>query len=308
MTQLNLRGVIPAHLSPFREDYTLDEEQLRQHIRSLAGIQGVNGIISNGHAGEVTALSEAEYVRVVEVAKEEAGRDFPIISGIVCDTARGAVQRGKLAKAAGAEALLIFPPNLFGSGGTLTADMPYRFFSDIAEGLDLPLIIFQFSVESHMAYTTQTLVKLVEEIPSVIAIKEGSNNLQRYEENLRALRACQRPVSILCTNNTKLLPSLAVGGDGIISGSGSVISQLLVQLWTAVEDNDLFRARQVYARMFPLMQVFYAPPLLDMHSRMKVALQLLGQQKYAVPRPPLLPIAPQERESIRRALAEAGLL
>lgn len=124
MTQLNLRGVIPAHLSPFREDYTLDEEQLRQHIRSLAGIQGVNGIISNGHAGEVTALSEAEYVRVVEVAKEEAGRDFPIISGIVCDTARGAVQRGKLAKAAGAEALLIFPPNLFGSGGTLTADMP----------------------------------------------------------------------------------------------------------------------------------------------------------------------------------------
>lgn len=308
MKHLNLRGVIPAHLSPFREDYVLDEEQLRQHIRDLIGVKGVNAVISNGHAGEVTTLSDAEYIRVVEVAKEEAGSDCPIISGVVSETANAAIQRGKMAKAAGADALLLFPPNMFGSGGNLTSDMPYRFVSDVAEGVDLPIIIFQFSVESHMAYSTQTLVKLVEEIPSVVAIKEGSNDLQRYEENLRALRSCGRRISILCTNNTKLLPSLAIGGDGIISGSGSVISELLVQLWAAVEDNDLFQAREVYARMFPLMQVFYASPLLDMHNRMKVALQLLGRQKYAVPRPPLIPIVPQEREEIRRALMEAKLL
>lgn len=308
MKQLNLRGVIPAHLSPFREDYVLDEEQLRQHIRDLIGVQGVNAVISNGHAGEVTALSNAEYIRVIEIAKEEAGSDFPIITGVVSETANAAVQRGKMAKAAGADALLLFPPNVFGSGGTLTSDMPYRFVSDVAEGVDLPIIVFQFSVESRMAYSTQTLVKLVEKIPSVVAIKEGSNDLQRYEENLRALRSCGRQVSILCTNNTKLLPSLAIGGDGIISGSGSVISELLVQLWTAIEDNDLFKAREVYARIFPLMQVFYASPLLDMHNRMKVALQLLGRQKYAIPRPPLIPIAPQERKEIYKALMEAKLL
>ena len=60
--------------------------------------------------------------------------------------------------------------------------------------------------------------------------------------------------------------------------------------------------------MFPVMQVFYAAPLLDMHNRMKVALQLMGKQTYAVPRPPLMPIVPEERERIRAALIESGLL
>ena len=308
MGELNLRGVVPAHLSPFREDLSLDEQELRRHIRALADVRGVDAIISNGHAGEATALSEREYIRVLEIAKEEVGPDYPIISGVMGETAKAAVERGKLAKAAGADALLVFPPNMFGSGGTATSEMPYRFMSAVAEGVDLPLVVFQFSLESHMAYTTDTLVRMVEGIPSVVAIKEGSNDLQRYEENLRALRSCSRHVSILCTNNTKLLPSLAIGGDGIISGSGSVISEFLVQLWEAVEANDLFRAREVYARMFPVMQVFYAAPLLDMHNRMKVALQLMGKQTYAVPRPPLMPIVPEERERIRAALIESGLL
>ena len=306
--RLNLHGIIPAHISPFREDYSLDQQELRRHIRDLAGVEGVHGIISNGHAGEVTALSSQEYVEILEIAKEEAGADIPIISGVVSETAADAAEQARIAQKAGADAILLFPPNMFRSGGVLTSELPYRFVSTVADRVDIPIVLFQFAVESNCAYTTDTLVRLVETIPSIVAIKEGSNDMQRYEENVRALRQCSNQVSILCTNNTKLLPSLAIDGDGIISGSGCVISDLLSKLFYAVKRNDLFAAREVYAQMFPLMQVFYAQPLLDMHTRMKVALKMLGRQKYAVAREPLAQIGEEEQARIRSALIKSGLL
>ena len=306
--EIKLHGIIPAHLSPFREDYSLDDGELRRHIKALAEIDGVDAIISNGHAGEVTALTDAEYVHVIETAKDVVGKGYPIISGVVEQTAEKAAERARMAQSAGADAILLFPPSLFNLGACVTSEMPYRFVAGVAEKTDIPIVVFQFSLQSKSAYTTDTLVRMVENIPSIIGIKEGTDDLQRYEENFRALMACRHRVSILCTNNTKLLPSLAIVGDGIISGSGSVISALLSQLFKAVERNDLFAAREVYSRMFPLMQVFYTDPVIDMHNRMKVALKLLGLQKYAVSRDPMLPICPEEEQKIQQALIDSGML
>ena len=308
MKQLSLRGVYPASLTPFREDYSLDEGELCRHIRDLSSVRGVSGIIANGHAGEVTSLSSREYSRILELAKQTVGDTFPIISGVLSDTPGGAIEIAKRAKSAGADAILLFPPNVFTLEAAKDGEIPYRFISSVADAVEIPIVVFQFSIASGVGYSTDTLVRLVENIPSIVGIKEGSDQLQRYEENLRALRACSHQVAILCTNNTKLLPSLAVGGDGIISGSGSVIANLHAALWEAIEQNDLHRARAVNDQIFPLTQVFYRAPIINMHNRMKVALQLLGRQKYAVARPPLLPIQAEEREAIRAALAESGLL
>lgn len=305
---LVLRGVYPAHLTPFREDYSMDEDELRRHIRALVEVKGVAGLISNGHAGEVTALSRNEYIRVLQIVKEEAGEDFPIISGVLHETPQGAIETARIAKDSGADAILLFPPNLFANGGALNSELPFKFIAAVAHAVDIPIVVFQFSIESGIGYTVNTLVKIVEEIPSVIAIKEGSNNIQRYEENVRALRDCSRKVSILCSNNTKLLASLAIDGDGIISGSGSVIADLLVELWEAIESGNLARAREVNERIFPLTQVFYADPLLNMHNRMKVALQILGRQQRAIARPPLAVIKSEEREKIREVLIKGGVL
>ena len=305
---IRLRGIIPAHLSPFREDYTLDEEELRKHIRTLADIDGVNAIISNGHAGEVEALSDKEYVRTIEIAKETVGPNFPIISGVVEGTAYKAAEKAKIAKAAGADAILLFPPHLFSWGACATSELPYRFVAGVAEKVDIPIVVFQFALQSKIAYTTDTLVRIVENVPSVIGIKEGTDDLERYEDNYRALRACNHQVSILCTNNTKLLPSLAIGADGIISGSGSVMAAMHAELFKCIENNDLFGARAVYEKMYPLVRVFYANPTIDMHNRMKVALKLLGLWKYAVPRDPMIRISAEEEMRIKEALIKSGML
>ena len=103
------------------------------------------------------------------------------------------------------------------------------------------------------------------------------------------------------------MSTFLLGADGAISGMGSVTADLQSELFAACQKGDLDGARRINDRLEPLVRVFYAPPFVDMHNRMKEALVLLGRIPAAHVRPPLTPISAGERESIRRALAAAGL-
>ena len=98
-----------------------------------------------------------------------------------------------------------------------------------------------------------------------------------------------------------------MGCGGLLSGAGSVIADLQVALFQAVQAKDLARAQAVNDRLYPLQQAFYAPPFLDMHNRMKEALVLLGRLERAVVRPPLVKLGAPEIERLRQAIAEARL-
>jgi 4-hydroxy-tetrahydrodipicolinate synthase len=166
--------------------------------------------------------------------------------------------------------------------------------------------VFQYPVASGIGYDVDTLVKLTG-IPQVVAVKEWSNDIVAFERNLRAIRSTGRPVAVLSSFSMSLFASFVLGADGAISGMGSVAADLQAELFAHVQRGDLESARKVNDRLDPLVQVFYAPPFLDMHNRMKEALALLGRIGRAVVRPPLQAIGEAERERIRGALRQAGL-
>ena len=89
---------------------------------------------------------------------------------------------------------------------------------------------------------------------------------------------------------------------------GSVTADLHCDLFAAVQAGDLEEGKRLNDRLEPLVRVFYAPPFVDMHNRMKEALVMLGRIDHAVVRPPLVPIGAAERERIRSALQDSGLL
>jgi len=99
-----------------------------------------------------------------------------------------------------------------------------------------------------------------------------------------------------------------LGCNGLLSGSGSVIADLQAQLFRAVQANDLAAARRINDRIWPTAEVFYSEPWVDMHTRMKEALVLMGKLPRAVVRPPLAKLAEAEIQRIRAALVAAGLL
>ena len=304
---LRFSGIMPANILPFRADLSIDEPAYRRHIRWLCDTSGVTGIVANGHAAEVSSLSREERKRALAIALDEVAGACPLIAGVYSDGTGEAVELAKDAKSAGAAGVLVFPPTLFMWGAQVKPDMVIRHFSEIAERADLPIIVFEYPPASGIGYAPQTLARLAE-IPHVVAVKDWSNEIVALEANLRALRATGRPVALLSAFTMSLMASFLLGADGAISGMGSVAADLQAELFAACAKGDLDGARRINDRLSPLVGVFYAPPFVDMHNRMKEALVLLGRIPAAHVRPPLTPVSPAEREAIARALFVSGLL
>jgi len=143
---------------------------------------------------------------------------------------------------------------------------------------------------------------------TIRALKDWSGDPTRHEKIIRRFHALRKPVNVLTTHSMWLLPSLVLGARGILSGAGSVVAELQVALWRAVQDDDLAKARDAYERLQFTASAFYADPLVDMHNRMKEALVLLGKTKAAYVRPPLVKLAPEEIQRIGSLLRKAGLI
>jgi 4-hydroxy-tetrahydrodipicolinate synthase len=299
-------GCIPANLLPFTVDLHIDVPAYKKHLRWLADTKGVTGIVANGHAAEVSSLSREERKRSLALALEEVNGQVPVIAGVYSDGTQEAIELARDARAAGASGLLVFPPTIFMWGAQVKPDMVLRHFSTLADGVDLPLIVFEYPLASGMGYSADTLAELCK-IPTVVGVKDWSNDIVSYEKNLRALRASGRPVAMLSSFTMALMASFLLGADGCISGMGSVAADLQAELLAAVGTGDLALAHRVNERLTPLVNVFYAPPFVDMHNRMKEALVILGRIPAAHVRPPLTPVSDDERHRIRLALRSAGL-
>jgi 4-hydroxy-tetrahydrodipicolinate synthase len=193
-------------------------------------------------------------------------------------------------------------------GAQRRPEMVMTHYGTIAAAVPLPLIAFNYPLAGGQGYSTETLVRLAETIPTLVAIKDWCADVVQHEKNIRALHALGRPFSVLTTHSAWLMPSLILGCDGLLSGMGSVVADLQVQLWYAVQRQDLNEAQRLNNLLWPLTQVFYAPPAVDMHNRMKEALVLLGRQERAVVRPPLVKISAAEITWLRQALLQADLL
>jgi 4-hydroxy-tetrahydrodipicolinate synthase len=303
---LRFSGVMPANILPFTADLTIDEVAYRKHLRWLADTRGVTGIVANGHAAEVASLSRDERRRALAVALDAVGAACPIVAGVYTDGTAEAIELARDARDGGAAGILVFPPTLFMWGAQQKPDMVIRHFSEIASAVDLPIVVFQYPPASGIGYAPETLARLAE-IPTVAGVKDWSNDIVAFERNLRALRGTGRPVAMLSSFTMSLMSTFLLGADGAISGMGSVVADLQAELFEACQKGDLDGARAINDRLDPLVRVFYAPPFVDMHNRMKEALVLLGRIPAAHVRPPLTPVSGGERDAIRRALVAARL-
>ena len=299
-------GVIPAVLLPFFDDLSIDEKSFRSHLRDVAAVEGLSAITLNAHSTEVASCSFDEQRRVLEIAQDEIGGRLPIVNGIWADGSLEAARLARMADEGGASALLVFPPAPFTLGQSPA--MAVEHFKRIADATSLPIIVFQYPLATGQGYPRDTLLKMIEEVPSIRAIKDWAGNVPQHEMHIRTLQHLPRPVNVLTTHSAWLLSSLVLGCNGLLSGSGSVIADLQAALFRAIKANDLAEARRLNDRIYPLARVFYAEPWADMHNRMKEALVLLGRLPRAVVRPPLVKLTRAEIDRIGTALVEAGLL
>lgn len=305
--KIQLEGVIPATLIAFDEDFQIDEKASREHIRECALTPRISAVTVNGHSSEIHACSFDEQKKILNFSLDEIGDIVPIINGVYADGSIEAAKIAKMSDTNGASALLCFPPQSMSMGGHLRPEMAVEHFSRIADATDLPLICFNYPSSGNLSYPFETLLELFEKVPTIKAIKDWSNEPMLHEKHIKTFQNLPNPVNVLTTHSSWLMSSLVMGAKGLLSGAGSVIASLQVDLFFSIKNKDLETAQKINEKIYPLVQAFYAPPFLDMHNRMKETLVLLGVMDKAVVRPPLMKLSEKEINSLRQAISLSRL-
>ena len=122
-----------------------------------------------------------------------------MVAGVYADGSLAAAEIARMAARAGAAALLVFPPNSMSMGGQLRPEMALAHVERIAAAADLPLILFQYSLASGLGYPLETLLRLVDAVPSIRAIKDWCDDGMLHERHIRTLQGLPRPVNVLTT-------------------------------------------------------------------------------------------------------------
>ena len=305
--KIQLEGVIPATLIAFDEDFQIDEKASREHIRECALTPRISAVTVNGHSSEIHACSFDEQKKILNFSLDEIGDIVAVINGVYADGSIEAAKIAKMSDTNGASALLCFPPQSMSMGGHLRPEMAVEHFSRIADATDLPLICFNYPSSGNLSYPFETLLELFEKVPTIKAIKDWSNEPMLHEKHIKTFQNLPNPVNVLTTHSSWLMSSLVMGAKGLLSGAGSVIASLQVDLFFSIKNKDLETAQKINEKIYPLVQAFYAPPFLDMHNRMKETLVLLGIMDKAVVRPPLMKLSEKEINSLRQAISLSGL-
>lgn len=308
MRTISLAGVTVATVLPFTDSLAIDWASYDRLLEYCTKPQGVNAVFVNGHAGEGAALSNEERAEVIQHTRAFIGADAPLLTGIIPYSTDDAITQTKYAEDSGADVAVLFPMPQFSAGASNDPRYALDYVDAVLRSTTLPVSIFQQDVGSGSGFSTSVLLELVKR-ERVIAVKEGSGNITLYEDNWRLLKAAAPNVAILPSNYHWLFAQTAIGADGILSGMASMIPDILCDLWASSQAEDIRAMRAANDRLYPIVRTIYgSPPLIDMHTRLKVGLEHLGVIKGAKPRPPLLPVPAEVAQRIIKVVDQAGLI
>ncbi|MFN0105316.1 MAG: dihydrodipicolinate synthase family protein [Bryobacteraceae bacterium] len=301
-------GILPAMQLPYRDDLSIDEEELRRFASWLASHRGIGGLVTNGHTGEVFALSPKERAEVTRIVADEVKAvSIPVISGICCEGVSEAVEHAQMAQEAGAQGLLVMPPHYWLRFG-MQPQHVVDHFTAIANAVNINLIVHIYPAWTKATYSSELLAELAR-IPGITTMKIGTREMSKYDRDLAAVRAANPTITMLTCHDEYLLTSMVQGVDGALVGFASFIPEVIVDLYQAVCDGDLKRAQSIQARINPLREVVYASgePSGDAHARMKTAMMMAGRLRSNLTRPPVSAPSGAMLERIRQAVADAQL-
>jgi 4-hydroxy-tetrahydrodipicolinate synthase len=302
-------GVFPATLCAFHEDESIDEEGLAAYFADLACVDGVKGLVCNGHTGEIMSLRASErpqVTRLLAATVRGLKRRIKIISGVSAEGSLEAIDHALAAKEAGADAILLMPTHHWLRFGR-SSRTALGFIEDVARGAEIPIIIHQYPAWTKAGYTLAEMLEIIK-IPQVVMIKMGTRDMSRSRHDYEQLKAAGPHVSLVTCHDEYLLPSVLEGADGALIGFAGLVPELMVKIVHAALAGDLPHARKVQQVIAPLTHLVYnfGEPGCEAHQRLKLCRWLMG--KFSTPhvRRPVRPLPARDIERLGRELEAIG--
>jgi 4-hydroxy-tetrahydrodipicolinate synthase len=293
---MNLTGCGTALVTPFRRDGGVDEPALHAMVTWQVE-SGIDFLVPCGTTGEASTLTEAEWLRVVEVVVAGAAGRVPVFAGCTHNATHEVVGRvRKLSQVHGLTGILTANPyyNRPGQEGQ------YQHFRAIAEATELPVLLYNIPSRTGANLEPATVLRLAE-LKNVIGIKESSGNLTQITE---LLTSAPRDFKVFAGDDGLALPILSLGGAGLVSVASNVIPGQMARMVRAALENDWADARRINRRFFRLMQAHFweASP-----APVKAVLQMLGRGEDVL-RLPMVPVSDATRRRLERLVGELGML
>lgn len=305
---VTFKTIFPAVSVPLNDDYSINEEEFRVYLRWIKSFydKGIQGLVCNGHTGEITGLTRAERKRVTEICAEECGDIMTIISGVNCENTAESIEMAKEAKEAGADGILLMPPHMWLRFG-MNPDAPFEYVKDVAEGADIDIIIHLYPATTKATYPVETLIKMCREIDHVKCIKMGTRVTPIYEHDVRLLRQECPDISLITCHDETLCVSWFPGMDGALIGFAGCVPELITAAWDVFRHPDqhtLKEAQEASNRIYPISQAIYGggQPSGEAHARLKEALRQRGIFKSALMRKPVLPLDQGQKDWVANGL------
>lgn len=303
--EMNFNGVMAANVTPFTEDgKAVDHEALARLGQWLSTIPGITGVVCNGHAGEGTALSDAERADVVATLVSAVEGRIPVVAGIVSEGTMLAAAEAQRAAEAGASATLVYPPHGWLRFG-YQRQAPVDRYRAIAAESGLPQVLFQYPHATLASYDLDTILEICG-LGTVVAIKNGVRNMSRWDDELPVIRARFPEIKIVTCQDEFLLHTMWEA-DGSLIGYASLVPELMVALQGAATARDYRRAKALYDTSAALTKVVYhRQSHMEGTIALKIGLATRGVLPHATVRPPLFPLGSDDEKAIREALDIAG--
>lgn len=258
------KGSGVAIVTPFKEN-GVDFDKLRElvewHIENKT-----DAIIVCGTTGEASTMSESERRETIKFVIDTVNKRIPVIAGTGSNNTAASIEMSKYAESVGADGLLVINPyyNKTSAKGLI------EHFKAIAGSVNTPIVVYNVPSRTGMNITPKALYELCK-IPNITAVKEASGNISQVAE-IKAL--CGDKLDIYSGNDNEILPTLAIGGIGIISVLANIIPKDVHDICELSMNGEVKKSQELFLKTIPLTNALFIEtnPI-----PVKTALNLMGK-------------------------------
>lgn len=287
--------LLTAMVTPLDKDLSVDYEQARKLARYLVET-GSEGVVVAGTTGESPTLTKDEKVELFKVVVEEVGGEAVVIAGTGGNNTAESIVLTQAAEKAGVDGVMLVGPFY----NKPSQEGLYQHFKAVAESTDLPVMLYNIPGRTAVNILPETVSRLAR-VENIVAIKEASGSLDQVSELRRTL---PDNFAIYSGDDSMTLPLMALGGKGVVSVAAHIVGPKMKDMINAFTSGNTTMATKMHLELFP---VFKAMFVATNPVAVKFALNMTGW-RVGSPRLPLVETNAEEKETIKKILAEQGLL
>jgi 4-hydroxy-tetrahydrodipicolinate synthase len=242
-----LQGVFTAIITPFKEDGSIDEEELKNLI-DFNIENGVSGIVPCGTTGESPTLDDDEHNRVIELTIQHVNSRVAVIAGTGSNSTSKTIKDSQHAEKLGANALLIVNPYY----NKPTQEGLYRHFKAVADSVKIPIVVYNIKGRTGVNVETPTLVRLMSDCANIVAVKEASGDLQQMKD---VIAQRKDDFAVLSGDDNITLDLIKAGGNGVISVASNIVPDKMSEMVKLALEENFEQAEEINKELEPLFDV-----------------------------------------------------